>query len=88
MKSITVIIQDPAGLHARPATLLVKAASQYKSKLEIKNSSNSTANPKSIISLLSLGVKQGETIEIIADGEDEMDAITGIQKALEENNLI
>lgn len=88
MKSIKVVIQDPAGLHARPATLLVKAASQYKSKLEIKNSSNNVANIKSIINLLSLGIKQGELIEVIADGEDEEQAIVGMQHALEENKLI
>ncbi len=88
MKSLKVTIQDPVGLHARPANLLVKAAGQFKSSIEIKNSAGAIGNVKSIINLLSLAVKQNDEVEIIINGEDEDAAMETIQKVLVENKLI
>ncbi|WP_027123729.1 HPr family phosphocarrier protein [Mycoplasmoides pirum] len=88
MKSLKVTIQDPTGLHARPATLLVKTASSFKSTIQIKNPANAVGNMKSIINLLSLSIKQNDAIEIIVDGEDEDAAIEAIKQTLTENKLI
>lgn len=88
MKSFNAVVQDPVGLHARPATLLVQAANKYYSKITIKTSSGATGNVKSIINLLSLGVKQGDKFEVIAEGKDEEEAIAGIEKSLKENKII
>lgn len=88
MKSFTAIIQDSAGLHARPATMLVKAANMYKSKIQIKSSNGSTGDAKSIINLLALGLKFNESFEVIVEGEDEDMAIEGIKNSLQENKII
>lgn len=65
-----VIVNNPTGLHARPATLLVKRASTYKSDVSIEFNGKK-ANVKSLIGVLSLGVIKGSAIKIITSGEDE-----------------
>ncbi len=63
-------VKNPTGLHARPATLLVKRASSFKSDVSIMYNGRK-ANAKSLIGVLSLGVVMGSTITIITSGEDE-----------------
>lgn len=63
-------VKNPTGLHARPATLLVKRASSFKSDVSIMYNGGK-ANAKSLIGVLSLGVVMGSTITIITSGEDE-----------------
>lgn len=63
-------VKNPTGLHARPATLLVKRASSFKSDVSIMYNRRK-ANAKSLIGVLSLGVVMGSTITIITSGEDE-----------------
>lgn len=64
-----VTIEMESGLHARPAGILVKVASQYKSKVEIEKSGN-RKNAKSIMSLMSLGAVRGDSVKFIIQGED------------------
>lgn len=65
-----VMVTNPTGLHARPATLLVKKASTFKSDVSIEFNGK-RANVKSLIGVLSLGVICGSAITIITSGEDE-----------------
>ena len=55
MKEITVTVVDPVGLHARPATIAVNAASKFKSEISIAFE-NRVVNMKSIMGVMSLGV--------------------------------
>ncbi len=87
MKSINVKIIDPIGLHARPASKITNEASKYKSDIKIIMDGKS-ANAKSLINLMALGVKKNNKIEIQAKGLDEADAIAGIQKVLKSSKLI
>ncbi len=87
MKSINVKIIDPIGLHARPASKITNEASKYKSDIKIIMDRKS-ANAKSLINLMALGVKKNNKIEIQAKGLDEADAIAGIQKVLKSSKLI
>lgn len=87
MKSITVKIIDPIGLHARPASKITNEASKYKSDIKILMDGK-TANAKSLINLMALGVKKNNKIEIQAKGLDEAAAIEGIQKILKSSKLI
>ncbi len=87
MKSINVKIIDPIGLHARPASKITNEASKYKSDIKIVMDGKS-ANAKSLINLMALGVKKNNKIEIQAKGLDEADAIAGIQKVLKSSKLI
>ena len=81
MTSETIVIVNPSGLHARPASNFVKLAARFKSSVEIVKNGKSN-NAKSIISILTAGVKYSETIEIRVNGEDEQEALTAIVDAV------
>ncbi|MCH5584909.1 HPr family phosphocarrier protein [Shimazuella sp. AN120528] len=67
------------GLHIRPAKEFVQVATKFHSDIDvIKNSQ--TANGKSILGIVSLGILKGETITLKADGSDENEAITSLEK--------
>lgn len=87
MKQTQLVIMDEVGLHARPAALFCALAAKYKSAIKIRNiSTNSkTVNAKSILSILTLGVKQGHRVEINAEGDDELEAVNAIQGLVENN---
>jgi phosphocarrier protein HPr len=76
-----VIVKSPTGLHARPATLLVKKASAFKSDISIEYNGKK-ANVKSLIGVLSLGVTRNSKITIIASGDDETLAAEEIVKLI------
>lgn len=77
-----VVVKSSTGLHARPATLLVKKASSFKSDISIEFNGKK-ANIKSLIGVLSLGVTSGANIKIIASGDDETLALEEIIKLIE-----
>ncbi len=79
-------ITSESGLHARPATILVNVAVNYKSDIRL-NALKKTIDFKSIMGVMSLGVYSGTTIEVIADGEDEVEAIEGIKDKILELKL-
>ncbi|WP_251860251.1 HPr family phosphocarrier protein [Clostridium sp. Marseille-Q2269] len=74
-------VNSSTGLHARPATLLVKKASSFKSDLSIEFNGKK-ANIKSLIGVLSLGVTSGAKIKLVASGDDETLAIEEISKLI------
>lgn len=76
-----VIVKSATGLHARPATLLVKKASSYKSDINIEHNGKK-ANVKSLIGVLSLGVTKNSKITITASGDDETLAAEEIVKLI------
>jgi len=67
-------IKKQIGLHARPATFLIQKANEFKSSIWIEKEER-RVNAKSLLGVLSLGVAQGVTISIIADGPDETEAV-------------
>lgn len=77
MKTGKVIIKDESGLHLRPAKKLCETANNYKCSIKLV-SENTTANMKSIISLLGACVKSGQQVEIICDGENEDEAFEAV----------
>lgn len=77
-----VIVNNGTGLHARPATLLVKKASSFKSDVSIEFNGKK-ANVKSLIGVLSLGVTKGANITVTASGDDETLAAEEIAKLIE-----
>lgn len=77
-----VLVKNPIGVHLRPAGEIAEAAIKYK-KCEIYLSSGGrTVNGKSLLSILSLGIKQNTEFEIICDGEDEEAALEAIIASL------
>lgn len=82
MVSKQVVVNNGTGLHARPATLLVKKASSFKSDVSIEFNGKK-ANVKSLIGVLSLGVTKGANITVTASGDDETLAAEEIAKLIE-----
>ena len=83
VKKQTTII-NKTGLHARPASDFVAAATKFKSKITIKRvDSEKEANVKSIIFVLSLGLTRGTQVEIAASGEDEAEAVETLVALIE-----
>lgn len=71
------IILAPQGLHARPATILIKLAKSFKSTTSLQKAGK-TIKLNSMLNVLSLTIKGGETVTVIIDGEDEIVASTAI----------
>ncbi len=78
-------VVNPTGLHARPASEFVNEAKKYESAIQVRHISDDTdyINAKSIILLLSLGIGQGEEIEISAEGVDEKEAVDSLVNLIE-----
>lgn len=83
-KTFTII--DKTGIHARPATVLVQAASKFQSDVNLEYKGKSV-NLKSIMGVMSLGIPQGAEIKIVASGSDENEAIEGLSEVLKTNGL-
>ncbi|WP_428909913.1 phosphocarrier protein HPr [Niallia sp. Krafla_26] len=87
MAEKTYTIVDEAGIHARPATLLVNTATKFSSDVKMEYNGKSV-NLKSIMGVMSLGVTKGAEVKITATGDDEEDAIAAITSTMQENKLI
>ena len=87
MKEIKLLVVDPVGLHARPATVAVNAASKYKSDVKLSFNGKSI-NMKSIMGVMSLGVPTQSEITITCEGEDEDTAIKSIEEILKEQKVV
>ena len=86
MKKINYTVAAEAGIHARPAGLLVKQAASFKSEITILNEeSGKEANLKRLMAVMALGVKQGNSIVVTVEGEDEDEAYTVLESFLKEN---
>jgi phosphocarrier protein len=72
-----VTITNNIGLHARPATFFIQKANTFKSSIWIEKEERKV-NAKSLLGVLSLGIAQGMSISISADGTDENDAVNAL----------
>ncbi|KRL78974.1 phosphocarrier protein HPr [Secundilactobacillus paracollinoides] len=79
-------ITAETGIHARPATLLVQAASKYNADITLEYEGKSV-NLKSIMGVMSLGVGANTDVTIAADGDDEKDAMKDVAKTMKEEGL-
>ena len=69
MKEFKHVINDPLGLHARPAGMLVKAVAGYASKVTI-TAPTGTADAKRLMAVMRLAAKQGMELTVSVDGAD------------------
>ena len=77
MKTCDVVITNASGLHARPATFFIQKANCYKSTILVEKDDRKV-NAKSLLGVLSLGIAKGMTVTLIADGQDEDVALSGL----------
>ncbi len=87
MKDLTVVVIDPVGLHARPATVAVNAASKCKCKVSVSFKGR-TVDMKSIMGVMSLGIPTQSEITITCDGEGEEEALATIAETLKAQKVI
>lgn len=81
MTKVTATINVESGLHARPANMFIKTASQFKSSIKVSKDGKEV-DGKRLLAIMTLGVRQGESIDIIADGEDEKEAIAALEEII------
>ncbi|HEY8392308.1 MAG TPA: HPr family phosphocarrier protein [Capillibacterium sp.] len=80
----TTVIKNRTGLHARPASEFIACAKKFKSNILIgRTNEEEKVNAKSIVLLLSLGIGQGESVAICAEGEDEVEAVDTLVALIE-----
>ncbi|MBQ8843375.1 MAG: HPr family phosphocarrier protein [Elusimicrobiaceae bacterium] len=84
MKEFSYVIQDKDGIHARPAGVLVKIANGFKSQVAISKAEKK-GDLKRIFSVMALGAKQGDTVTVRVEGEDEVQAAAALEEALKNN---
>ena len=84
MKEFQYTVKDACGIHARPAGLLVKTVKGFASTATLEKDGKS-CDLRKLMALMGMGVKQGETITVTAEGEDEAAAIEAVEKFLTEN---
>ena len=82
MVTKSVVINNQVGLHARPATFFIQKANEYKSGIWIEKGERKV-NAKSLLGVLSLGIVKGTSINIIAEGEDESEAIEMLSQLID-----
>ena len=84
MKEFKHVIQDPLGLHARPAGMLVKACAGYASSVPV-TAPTGKADAKRLMAVMRLAAKQGMELTVTVDGADEDKAASELQAFLQEN---
>lgn len=84
MKQFQFTITDSVGLHARPAGLLVKEVKQYESKVTITKDGKSSDASK-LMMLMSMGVKNGDTVTVEVSGADEDKAVVELEAFFKAN---
>ncbi len=82
MVAKTIDIKNRAGLHARPAALIVKKANEYDSEIYLELD-DMKVNGKSIMGIITLGANYKSKLNIIAEGDDEQEAVDAIVKLFE-----
>lgn len=87
MQEVKVVVIDPVGLHARPATVAVNAASKCKCKVTVSFKER-TVDMKSIMGVMSLGIPTQSEITITCDGEEEENALNTIVETLRQQKVI
>ena len=77
-----VLVQNQVGLHARPATFFIQKANEFKSSIWVEKDER-RVNAKSLLGVLALGIVGGTSIDIIADGSDEQEAVDSLVALVE-----
>jgi len=82
MTEQVITISNRAGIHARPAAVLVQTAKDFSSNIYFEKGSN-RINAKSIMGILTLAAAYKAELKIIAEGEDEKQAVEAIVRLFE-----
>ena len=87
MKEFQYTVKDACGIHARPAGLLVKVAKGFASTATLEKDGKS-CDLRKLMALMGMGVKQGDTVTVKVEGDDEAAAAEAIQEVPDRERLI
>ena len=85
MKKFDYTIQDPVGIHARPAGLLVKEAKAFADTVVTITKDGTTVKATQLMKLMGLGVKHGDVVTVQAEGANEEAAIAALSDFFNKN---
>ena len=80
----TLIVQNRAGIHARPSSLIVETANKFQSNIMIEKA-GITINARSIMGVMTMGAGYQAELNVSADGPDEADAMAALEQLFETN---
>lgn len=78
-----VTVRNRAGIHTRPASMIVKTASKFDADIFLRRD-NYEINGKSVIGVMTLAAEQGATLTLVVDGEDEAAAVEALVSLFED----
>lgn len=84
MVEFTYVIKDEVGIHARPATLMVKTIKSLSSTVTVSSGSK-TCDGTKLMQIMALGIKQGDTARFTCEGENEAADAAALKDFLEKN---
>jgi len=79
-----IILNKDSWLHAKSAAEFIQKASVYKSRIWVEKD-NRKANAKSLLGLLALEITPGSGVRLIAQGEDEEEALRDLCEFITQN---
>ncbi len=82
MVSKEVVIKNRAGIHARPAAMIVQTANEFDSQIFLEKDNN-RINSKSIMGIITLGASYNSKLLVVAEGDDEAEAVDAIARLFE-----
>ena len=85
MRECTYTVTDPAGIHARPAGLLVKAAKALDSTVTITKAGGKSSAATKLMALMGLGIQQGDTVTVAIEGGKEDENAAALERFFQEN---
>lgn len=80
-----VTVTHEKGLHARPASKFVEMASDFEADIRIRTADDEEGNAKSSLAIMSMGVEEGDEIEIYSEGSDSEEAVNSLVELIEDN---
>jgi phosphocarrier protein HPr len=83
MQQQTFTVNNPTGIHARPSGAILKKASVFSCKVELVKADGAKASAKSMVGVLKLGLKQGDQVTVITDGDGEVEALQAVGEIIE-----
>ena len=85
MKSFEYTITDPVGIHARPAGILVKEIKKFTGTTVTITKGEKSVNALKLMALMGMGIKQGDTITVSVEGENEEAVAAAVEEFLKNN---
>lgn len=82
MYSKEVVVRCESGLHNKQVTYFVQKANEFKSSIWLE-SENRKMNAKSLLGIMSLGIITGVTVNLVASGPDEVEAVDALEELLQ-----